>query len=187
MEAGRTSLDAVATMAYEDSGGRRGASGPRAGRHRPRTEHLGRLDTIVDPILVGELPTVLWSPHGHDEAVEALLPMTDVILLDSDDEDIRGGLSRAAELRRSAYVVDLAWLRTTPWRERLAASFDLPERRAALARLTDVCVRHRPSSHASAAAPGRLARHAPRLAGRAAGAETVGRSGEPCARREAER
>ena len=25
-------------------------------------EHLQRIDTIVDPVLVSELPTVLWSP-----------------------------------------------------------------------------------------------------------------------------
>jgi glucose-6-phosphate dehydrogenase assembly protein OpcA len=150
VEADRTTLDAVATMDYEAGEG----GGVHPVRERVLLEigpaHLRQLGTIVDPILVEELPTVLWSPDGHDEAVEALLSMIDVILVDSDDEEVGGGLGRAAELRRSAYVVDLAWLRTTPWRERLAASFDVPQRRAALNRLTDVCVRHRPTSPASA-------------------------------------
>ena len=45
--------------------------------------------------------------------------MVDVILLDSDDlADPAAALARAADLLSSAYVVDLAWLRTTPWRER---------------------------------------------------------------------
>ena len=44
-------------------------------------------------------------------------------------------LARAEELLSSAYVVDLAWLRTTPWRERLAASFDPPDRRRCSAEL----------------------------------------------------
>ena len=35
-------------------------------------EHLARLDTIIDPVVVSELPTVLWSPHGHEEAVNSL-------------------------------------------------------------------------------------------------------------------
>jgi hypothetical protein len=48
------------------------------------------------------------------------------------------------------YVVDLAWLRTTPWRERLAASFDPPERRVALSEMDEVRIRYRPSSRASA-------------------------------------
>ncbi len=150
VEDGRTTLDAVATMDYEEGG--EGEVHPV--RERVALElgpsHLKRLDTIVDPILLGELPTLLWSPHGHDQAVESLLPMTDVILLDSDDEEVSGGLRRAADLRSSAYIVDLAWLRTTPWRERLAASFDFPARRDALGRLTEVCVRHRSTSTASA-------------------------------------
>lgn len=93
---------------------------------------------------------MLWSPHGHEDAEEALLPLTDVVLLDSDQDPTRSGLARAAELRESAYLVDLAWLRTVPWRERLASSFDLPGRAGALHALTSVCVRHHPSSLASA-------------------------------------
>ena len=50
-------------------------------------EHLHRLDTIVDPVRVAELPTMLWSPHGYRDAVQALLPLTDVVLIDSDDHD----------------------------------------------------------------------------------------------------
>jgi glucose-6-phosphate dehydrogenase assembly protein OpcA len=46
--------------------------------------------------------------------------------------------------------VDLAWLRTTPWRERLAASFDTLERRAALRRIGSLAIRHHDSSRASA-------------------------------------
>jgi glucose-6-phosphate dehydrogenase assembly protein OpcA len=152
VEAGRETLDAVATMVYEESS----ADGIHPMRERVEIdigpEHLSRLDTIVDPVLVSELPKLLWSPHGHEEAVQAVLPLMDVILLDSDDDhDGDHGLARGAELLKSAYVVDLAWLRTTPWRERLAASFDPPERLAALERLTEVCVRHRPGSGASAA------------------------------------
>jgi glucose-6-phosphate dehydrogenase assembly protein OpcA len=94
---------------------------------------------------------VLWSPHGHDEAVEALLEMTDVLLLDTDDVlDPDEGLERSMRMLEDAYVVDLAWLRTTPWRERLAASFDPPRRRNALSRLDRLTIRHRPASRASA-------------------------------------
>jgi glucose-6-phosphate dehydrogenase assembly protein OpcA len=148
---GRQSLDAVAAIAYEAP-----ANG---GIHPVRervdidlgAEQLPRLDTVVDPILVSELPTMLWAPHGHSEAVDALLPLTDVILIDSDDHPTKRGLAHVARLREFAYVVDLAWMRTIPWRERLASSFDLPERRRALPTLTEVCVRHHPSSLATAA------------------------------------
>jgi hypothetical protein len=114
-------------------------------------EHLTALATIVDPIVIAEIPTVLWSPHGHDEAVEALAGMTDVMLVDSDDApDPAAGLERAEHELSSAYVVDLAWLRTTPWRERLAASFDTPGRRAMLAGVDGFTVRHHANSTASA-------------------------------------
>ena len=50
-----------------------------------------------------------------------------VVLVDSQDEpDVPAALERSDELLESAYVVDLAWLRSTPWRERVAAAFDPP-------------------------------------------------------------
>jgi glucose-6-phosphate dehydrogenase assembly protein OpcA len=151
VEEGRTSLDARASMGYDE---------PTAGsvsvmREQVEIdigpEHLAALDTIVDPVIVSELSTMLWCPHGHREAIDALRGMIDVMLLDSDAEDLAAdGLRDAAELQETAYVVDLAWLRTTPWRERLAASFDPPERLRALNALRGVAVRHRRGSEASA-------------------------------------
>jgi glucose-6-phosphate dehydrogenase assembly protein OpcA len=92
----------------------------------------------------------MWAPHGHDDAVRSVLDMIDVVLLDSNDlPDASDGLARADELLESVYVVDLAWLRTTPWRERIAASFDPPRRRAALQRIRALAVRHSESSAAS--------------------------------------
>ena len=55
-------------------------------------------------------------------------------------------VARASELRERAYVVDLAWLRSTPWRERVAATFDPPQWRPELARISAVTVRFRPDS-----------------------------------------
>jgi glucose-6-phosphate dehydrogenase assembly protein OpcA len=151
VEEGRDKLDAVAVMSYDEA-----SSGSPSVMHERveidiGPEHLPGIETIVDPVVVSELPTMLWCPHGHDEAVRALLGMVDVILLDSDDlGDPPAALTRASELLESAYVVDLAWLRTTPWRERLAASFDMPERLRLLARLDGLSIRHQPSSGASA-------------------------------------
>ena len=148
VEPGRTALDALAAISYED---------PRDGLSVMREtveidvgpEHLAALRTIVDPVLVPEIPTVCWSPHGHDEIVRSLLGLIDVILLDSDDiEDPREAFARAEVVREDAYVVDLAWLRTTPWRARLAASFDV--RPEALRSLLSVEIRHRDGSTASA-------------------------------------
>ena len=46
-------------------------------------------------------------------------------------------------------MVDLAWLRTTPWRERVAATFDPPRWRDELGHIDSVTVRHRPDSGAA--------------------------------------
>jgi glucose-6-phosphate dehydrogenase assembly protein OpcA len=43
----------------------------------------------------------------------------------------------------------MGWIRTTPWRERLAAGFDPPARLAALHSLESVSIRHRTGSSAS--------------------------------------
>jgi Glucose-6-phosphate dehydrogenase subunit len=113
--------------------------------------HLDDLLTIADPLVVTDLPTLLWSPHGHHEIVSELLALSQAVLLDSVEEPIaQEALDRACSLTEQAYVVDLAWLRTTPWRERLAASFDPPQLRRELQTITSLTVRHHPASTVAA-------------------------------------
>ena len=110
-------------------------------------KHLPALHTIVDPLVVSDLTTVLWSPHGHDVAVDSLLKLAQSVLYDSvDDPHTDDALDRALELCDRAYVVDLAWLRSTPWRERVAAYFDPPPARPQLERISGVTVEHDPGS-----------------------------------------
>jgi len=151
VEEGRETLDARAVIGYDENVG----DGISAMHEHVEIDmgpgHLAALDTIVDPVIVSELQTMIWCPHGHHEAIDALRGMIDVVLLDSDDDDdAAAGLTGAAGLLRGAYVVDLAWLRTTPWRERLASSFAPADRRAELTELTEIDVRHRQGSRASA-------------------------------------
>ncbi|MCW2989832.1 MAG: hypothetical protein JWM73_426, partial [Solirubrobacterales bacterium] len=113
--------------------------------------HLAHLDSVVDPLVVTDLATVLWSPHGHPQAVDALLDLVQVVLLDSVDEpDVAEALGRARALSDEAYVVDLAWLRSTPWRERIAATFDPVPLLAELGKISALTIRHHPESGAAA-------------------------------------
>jgi glucose-6-phosphate dehydrogenase assembly protein OpcA len=113
--------------------------------------HMDNLLTIVDPLVVTDLPTLLWSPHGHPEAVEALTPLAQALLLDSIEDPIwREALDYAAGLTEVLYVVDLAWLRSTPWRERIAATFARPQRYAELDQIARVTIRHHPQFTVSA-------------------------------------
>src|SRR2546430_1453817 len=66
VEKGRTTLDAwarISTSADQDDG--------TISVCEERVEvvmgpqHLARLETIVDPLVVTDLSTVVWSPHGH--------------------------------------------------------------------------------------------------------------------------
>jgi glucose-6-phosphate dehydrogenase assembly protein OpcA len=127
--------------------------------------HLEHLDTIIDPLVITDLTTLVWAPHGHWEAVDALrraLAMR------------AAGLGRGPRRRRRAaarpgllahrYVVDLAWLRSTPWRERIAALFDQPPPSPARARSPRRDPQRTPSPEPRRCCL-RLAHLAPRLAG----------------------
>lgn len=113
--------------------------------------HLDDLFTIADPLVVSDLPTLLWSPHGHQEIVDVLLGLAQAVLVDSVDEPVaRKAIERSRALSEEAYVVDLAWLRSTPWRERTAAAFDPAPARLELQAIESLTVRHHPDSTVAA-------------------------------------
>ena len=109
--------------------------------------HLESLDAIVDPLLVSDLTTMAWAPHGHEDGVDAIRRLIQVVLLDSAQQiDARTAIKRAVDLSDDAYIVDLAWLRSTPWRERIAATFDPPAWRASLKEISCIRVHAREDS-----------------------------------------
>ena len=153
VERGRETIDALASM-----GGEPGHTPGEihVGEERVELvigeEHLQRLETIVDPLVVPDLVTLVWSPHGYDDAVESIIGLAGVVMVDSvQAADPRAAILRAQRLLDRAYVVDLAWLRSAPWRERIAATFDPPQWRTALHELTSVTVSHHPDSTISGA------------------------------------
>src|SRR3954449_2385154 len=151
VDSGRRGISATVRIGTDDA--------PRSGAisvGRERVEltigdrHVAKLDAIVDPLVVSDLATMVWAPHGHPEAVDALRRLAQIVLIDSQDEpDVERALTRADDLADDTYVVDLAWLRSTPWRERVAAAFDSPRRRPDLGKISGVTVRHREDSLAS--------------------------------------
>jgi glucose-6-phosphate dehydrogenase assembly protein OpcA len=148
----RTTLDAVATIAAPSE-----VRDGEIGLLRETvvvecgTRHLKHLDRIVDPLVVTDLLTCVWAPHGHSEAVDSLLDLSQIVLLDSVDEpEPADALRRAQTLSEKVYVVDLAWLRSTPWRERLAATFDPDTVRPELRTIDGITIRHHPDSGVAA-------------------------------------
>ena len=68
VEPGRRRLTATVRIGTEDAP----QSGSIAvGRERVELQvgerHLAKLDTIVDPLMVSALATMVWSPHGHPD------------------------------------------------------------------------------------------------------------------------
>jgi glucose-6-phosphate dehydrogenase assembly protein OpcA len=151
-EEGRTQLDAYATITAPED--------PKPGEIvalEERVEldigprHLNRLHTMVDPLIVPDLVTVIWSPHQHDDAVDALLDLTQVVLVDTVTSPEPGAaLRRSLQLAATEYVVDLAWVRSAPWRERIAATFDPPAWRPLLHEIDSMTVRFHPESTTAA-------------------------------------
>ena len=70
--------------------------------------HLDDLLTIADPLVVTDLPTLLWSPHGHHEIVAELLALAQAVLLDSVEEPV------AAEALDARVRAERARLRRRP-------------------------------------------------------------------------
>ena len=88
---------------------------------------------IVTPLLVHDLPVMLWwpgEPHFESRSVAEWLTMADRVLVDSAgwSGDGLAGLAAMASLpeRFHVEIVDFALLRQTRWREAIASTFDRP-------------------------------------------------------------
>ncbi|MCW2954562.1 MAG: hypothetical protein JWQ48_3732 [Conexibacter sp.] len=97
-------------------------------------ERLRHADSLVRPLLIAGLPSVLWLPGTQPRPCEApLARIVDAVVLDSGPADVpREAFARAARLGAAAPVRDLAWMRLRRWRQRVAATFDVPQRLALL-------------------------------------------------------
>jgi glucose-6-phosphate dehydrogenase assembly protein OpcA len=97
------------------------------------------LPSAVVSLLVADLPVFVWwqgvLPDDGDGVLGELTEIASRVIVDSDDT----GLEAAARLEpRVAGLVDIAWVRTAPWREAIAAMFDGRAQRRALDHLIGV-------------------------------------------------
>ncbi len=146
----RTQLHARVALAASDPAEQR----PDATLHERVTidvgdRHVGRLESIVDPVVMTDVPTLVWAPHGHRAAFDAVVGLSQSVLLDTTDADHPAfGLDAVHRLLAAhpLSIVDLAWLRVSPWRLRLAAHYADPRRRGELDAIRALEVRHDPPS-----------------------------------------
>lgn len=113
-----------------------------------RREDAPFLQSYVEPMLLGDLPVVLWVPQEPNCAAQdfrRLADMADRVVLDSSafSVPIRGLRLMADLVRETAghsTVGDLSWARLTPWRELVADVFEDPGRRGMLDGIETVAV-----------------------------------------------
>lgn len=105
----------------------------------------GRLEhsaSFLAPLLLSDLPTVLWLPEPRSDIPDPrLLERAQYLLVDSGaggDED----LGRLAELAAQIRVHDLGWGRLAYWRAAIAAAFESAERRALLPETSEIELRY---------------------------------------------
>lgn len=97
-------------------------------------EHVGG---VVAPLLLPDLPTVVWwqgEPPLASRAFQRLTEVADRLIIDSEAFGGGAGAWQAVRELQSALgdnreLVDLAWARLAPWRETIALAFDDPHHR----------------------------------------------------------
>lgn len=122
-----------------------------------RGEAASHLDGIVAPLLIHDLPTLVWwpgDPPFADPVFDQLVEMGDRLIIDSSDfSQLLLGLRRLANLRRRSGIGDLAWKRLGWWHELTAQFFDAPRFRRYLPNLNRVVIKYALPSATGATPP----------------------------------
>jgi glucose-6-phosphate dehydrogenase assembly protein OpcA len=129
----------------------------------PVCDHL---DSLVEPLTLGDLPVTVWYASSIPDPAEPLVGAADVVVVESPtgagpggrphrrplarrarvDETVGGAFSLLLDVSQRRPLVDLSWLRLTPWRRLFAAIFDVSEFRSFAARIDRAEVTARPGA-----------------------------------------
>lgn len=112
-----------------------------------RGQAVQEVPGTVLPLLIGDLPVVLWWRHGlpQDSMIfERLLGASDHLIFDSATGRDLGVTFATANALHSNWkfglVIDLNWLRLTGWREMIAQFFELPDLAESVRRIAHVTI-----------------------------------------------
>ena len=105
------------------------------------------LASVVEPLLMSNLPTYLWWLGRPPSSYEPLLGLCDRLIVDSAEfPDALTGLAAldasAAAGEKSLKLGDLGWRRIAPWCQLIAQFFDPPDARSYLRRIRGVTVEY---------------------------------------------
>lgn len=102
------------------------------------------LDSLIEPLVLPDLPTALWFAGRLPEADDSLLHAADVVLVDSKEAPQDSAFALIEQLLRRHPVVDLSWVRLRPWRLLLAGLFEGATYRPFASRVTAASVAGKP-------------------------------------------
>ncbi|HYM50223.1 MAG TPA: glucose-6-phosphate dehydrogenase assembly protein OpcA [Candidatus Limnocylindrales bacterium] len=105
------------------------------------------LASLVTPLLIPDLPVMLWWPRRPDfetELFRELADLCDRLVVDTDDGFETADLFRLLDVARRRHarcaVGDFTWARLMPWRHLTAQFFDVAAHRERLAHIRGVSV-----------------------------------------------
>ncbi len=106
------------------------------------------LDGILDPLVITDVPSVAWVPEGDPRLLMLLRQIVQTVIIDGDKAaSVREALDDSRALREVGMrTIDMAWLRSAPWRVRLASLAQSPGFRAQLKDIETVDIETRPDS-----------------------------------------
>lgn len=115
---------------------------------RARGDSAELLASAVIPLLLPDLPVFLWwtgTPPADRRPFDDVLALADRLIVDSADfarPDVTlPVIARLCAAGRGRFgVTDFNWTRITPWRELVAAFFDVPDQRVLLEHITGLRV-----------------------------------------------
>lgn len=85
---------------------------------------VGHLDSVVEPLLVPDLPVALWFVGDLPAPDDPVLRTADAVLIDSREAPSLHTFTTARALARRMPLVDLSWIRLRPWRALLGGLFE---------------------------------------------------------------
>lgn len=116
---------------------------------RAENGEIESLSSLVSPLLVAELPDILWWPGGNFSGNPLFLDLqriVDRVIVDS--AQLGRDASGVASLRdlidtdqtNGPIVGDFTWLRLAPWRQLIAQFFDPPDVQESLATIEEIVI-----------------------------------------------
>lgn len=107
----------------------------------PAARHL---DSLVEPLTLPDPPLAVWYVGTWPEPDDPLCDAAQVVLVDSKELGAVDAFADLLPISRKRTLIDLSWVRLTPWRLLLASLFEGPVYRPYVQRVERAEVRGKP-------------------------------------------